>query len=159
MGGHRVRFHPGGEGIFATACFDKLECADHFRVVGLKEHQCGGVGVAMTGHRENKHTLPVEQYYPPEAITRVVTAVAVPGATRGGSREVEIRLYNRMKTETVLLAGKKQPLAGDFTVSFTGLLANTRSLARSGLMSVLQQDTGKKTGFYMTEDAIRVVLH
>lgn len=152
VGGYRVRFHPGGEGIFATAYFDKLECADHFRVVGLKEHQCGGVGVAMTGHRENKHTLPVEQYYPPEAITRVVTAVAVPGATRGGSREVEIRLYNRMKTETVLLAGKKQPLAGDFTVSFAGLLANTRSLARSGLMSVLQQDTGKKTGFYMTEE-------
>ncbi len=152
VGDHRVRFHPGGEGIFAPAYFDKLECADHFRVQGLKHNHCDGVGVAMTGHRENKHTEPIEQYYPPEAITRVVTAVAVPGARRGGVREVEIRLYNRMKTETVVLAGKRQPLAGDFTVSFAGLLSNTRSLAESALTSVLRQDSGKKTGFYLTEE-------
>ena len=152
VGSHRVHFHPGGEDIFAPTYFDKLECADHFRVVGLEDHRIEGLGVAMTGHRENKHTKPIEQYYPPEAITRVVTAVAVPGASRGGFREMEIRLYNRMKTETVVLAGKRQTMAANFTVSFAGLLANTRSLARSGLTSVLQQDTGKKTGFYMTEE-------
>lgn len=152
VGGHRVRFHAGGEGIFAPAYFDRLECADHFRVVGLKHYHTEGVGVAMTGHRENKHREPIEQWYPPEAITRVITAVAVPGAARGGIREVEIRLYNRMKTESVVLAGKRQTLAADFTVSFAGLLANTRSLATSALTSVLQQDTGKRTGFYMTEE-------
>ncbi|WP_035608231.1 alpha/beta hydrolase [Haloferula sp. BvORR071] len=152
VGSHRVHFHPGGEGIFAPGYFDKLECVDHFRVVGLKDHHIDGVGAVMTGHRENKHTEPVEQWYPPEAITRAVTAVAVPGAPRGGIREVEIRLYNRMKTESVVLAAKRQTLAADFTVPFASLLANTRSLARSGLTSVLQQDTGKKTGFYMTEE-------
>ena len=150
--GHRVRFHSGGEGIFAPGYFDKLECADHYRVVGLKDHRTEGVGVPMTGHRENKHAEPVEQWYPPEAIARTVTAVAVPGVRRGGMREVEIRLYNRMKTETVVLAGKRQTLAGDFTVPFAGLLANTRGLARSALTSVLRQDTGRKTGFYMMEE-------
>jgi pimeloyl-ACP methyl ester carboxylesterase len=152
VGGHRVRFHPGGDGIFAASYFDKLECADHYRVLGLKHHHTGGAGVAMTGHRENKHTESIEQWYPPEGIARVVTAVAVPGAKRGRVRQVEIRLYNRMKTETVVLAGKRRTLAADFTVSFAGLLANTRALARSGLTSVLQQDTGRKTGFYLTEE-------
>lgn len=150
--GHRVRFHPGGKGIFAPGYFDRLECADHYRVVGLKDNRVEGAGVPMTGHRENKHTEPVERWYPPEAITRTVTALAVPGVRRSGVPEVEIRLYNRMKTETVRLAGKQQTLAGDFTVSFAGLLANTRGLARSALTSVLQQDTGRKTGFYMTEE-------
>lgn len=55
---------------------------------------------------------------PPEGITRAVTAVAIPGS----AGNVEIRLIDPMRRETLTAGGKREVPAGDFTVPFTALL-------------------------------------
>lgn len=151
-GSHRVSFRHGGDGLYDPAYFDRLEPTDHYEVTGLEHHRTEGIGVPMTGYRENKGKEPVEKWYPPEAITRVITAVAVPGRTKGGVREVEIRLYDRLKTETLVVAGKRQVLAGDFTVPFAALLENTQALARTSITSVIRRDSGRKAGFALLQE-------
>ena len=150
--GYLVRFHPGGEGIFAPDYFDRLEPASHYEVSGLNHHQVDGIGVPLTGYRENRHQQAVERWYPPEAITRAVTAIAVPGPRKGDRRSVEIRLYDRLKNETVVLGGKPQLLAADFTVPFAALLEKARPLARSGITAVIRRKSPRDPGFALLEE-------
>jgi len=151
-GRHRVRIHPGGKGIDNPTYFDRLEPADRYEVTGLQHHRVEGIGVPMTGFRENKGSDPIEKWYPPEAITRAITAVAIPGPKRHDTREVEIRFYDRLKTETVTVGGKRQVLAADFTVPWAALLQNARGLARTSITSVIRQDSGRKAGFSLMQD-------
>jgi len=145
--GFRVAFHPGGRGIFSPSYFDRLEPAELYDVRGLKHHHADGIGVPMIGFRENRGREAIETWYPPEGITRAVTAVAIsqPG------RRVEIRLMDRMHSETVTIAGKKQPLAADFTVPFTKLLENARPLIVSGITSTLRLKAEREAGFSLME--------
>jgi pimeloyl-ACP methyl ester carboxylesterase len=145
--GFRVTFHPGGPGIFAPCYFDRLEPAEHYDVRGLNHHREAGIGVPMIGFRENRGREPVEKWYPPEGITRVVTAVAVPGP----AGRVEIRLMDRMHTGTVLIAGKRQPLAADFTVPFTRLLEKTGPLLAAGFTSTVRAKADREAGFVLME--------
>jgi pimeloyl-ACP methyl ester carboxylesterase len=151
-GGYLVRFDRKAQGIYDPAYFDRLEPADRYKVTGLKHHHTEGAGVPMTGHRTNQSSDPIEKWYPPEAITRAVTAVAIPGARQKGVRNVEIRLYDRLKTENVVIAGKRQTLAADFTVPWAALLENTRALARTSITSVIRQDSGRKAGFALLQE-------
>lgn len=146
--GYQVKWHPGGDGIFARDYFDTLEPASRYKVSGLKHNRVDGAGVTLIGNRKNRNLLPVEKWYPPEAITRSVTAVAIPGP-RG---TVEIRLIDRMRTETVSIGGKRQPLAGDFTIPFAALLQNTASLYRSGFTSMIQVKSDREAGFALMGD-------
>jgi pimeloyl-ACP methyl ester carboxylesterase len=150
--GYLVRFHPGGDGVFAPAYFDRFEPASRYEVSGLNHHQLEGVGVPLIGYRENRHVQPVERWYPPEAITRAVTAVAVPGPMKSGLRTVEIRLYDRLKTERAALGGKPQLLAADFTVPFAALLEKARPLARSGITAVIRRKSPREPSFALLEE-------
>jgi pimeloyl-ACP methyl ester carboxylesterase len=145
--GHRVTWHPGKNGIFSPDYFDRIEPANHYQVRGLKHHLQEGAGVAMIGIRENKNRDAVEKWYPPEAICRAVTAVAIP--KKQGS--VEIRLIDRMRTESVTLAGKRQPLAADFTVPFTTLLEKTGPLLATGFTSTIRLKSDRNSGFALME--------
>ena len=145
--GFRVGFHPGGPGIFAPDYFDRLEPAEHYKVRGLNHHRTDGVGVPMIGFRENRGREPIEKWYPPEGITRAVTAVAVPGP----SGKIEIRLIDRMHAETVTIAGKTQPLAADFTVPFTTLLEKTGPLLAAGFTSTIRLKSDREPGFALME--------
>lgn len=147
----RVRFHGGDDEIYPPGYFDRIERASHYAPVGLKSHRQDGAGVALIGHRENHNREPVEKWYPPEAINRVVTAVAIPGTRDRSKRSVEIRLYDRLRTESVSMAGERQALAADFTTPWAGLLGNTRALATTGLTSMLRQQAGREPAFAMLE--------
>ncbi|MEO5714617.1 MAG: alpha/beta hydrolase [Luteolibacter sp.] len=147
--GYRVRFAREGPGVYAPEYFDRLEPASRYHVTGLKDHRVDGIGVALAGTRENHETLPVEKWYPPEGIARAVTAVVVPGASRGGVREVEIRLLDRMRCETL---GKNQAtLAADFTVPFASVLQKAGPLQTSGFTSLLRPKADREPGFYLME--------
>ncbi len=150
--GFLVRFHPGGPGIFAGSYFDRIEVASHFKVAGLEHHRLDGIGLPLVGIRDNKGREPVEKWYPPEAITRAVTAVVVPGSMKDGVRQVEIRLYDRLNTESIAVAGKRQTLAADFTVPWTTLLERTRPLATSGITAMLRRNSGREAGFALMEN-------
>lgn len=151
-GNHLVHFHPGGPDIFAPGYFDALDPSDCYVVTGLVDHRILGAGVPMAGRRENKGRQPVEKWYPPEGITRAVTAVAIPTGQHGNLREVEIRLYNRMATETALIGGKRLPLAADFTVPWAVLLAHTHTLKATGLTTVVSKKAAVDPSFYLMEE-------
>lgn len=151
-GDHVIRFHPGGPGIFAPQYFDRLEIAEHFKVAGLRQHRVEGIGLPLVGIRDNTGREPVEKWYPPEAITRAVTAVVVPGPVKNGRREVEIRLHDRLRTETIAIGGRREILAADFTVPWATLLEKTRPLAASGITAMLRGNGGREAGFVLMED-------
>lgn len=145
--GYRVTFAQQRPGTFAADYFDQLESASRYQPVGLKDHRVDGIGVAMAGTRRNEGRQPVEKWYPPEAIARAVTAVAVPGPRRNGVREVQIRLIDRMHTERL----GNQMLAADFTVPFAGLLQRARALDTSGFTAMVRLKSDREPGFYLME--------
>jgi pimeloyl-ACP methyl ester carboxylesterase len=151
-GGFLVHFHPGGRGIFAPDYFDRLEAAAAFKVGGLAHHRADGAGVPLVGIRHNERREPVEKWYPPEGITRAVTAVVVPGSMKNGVRRVEVRLYDRMKSGSTVIGGKEEPLAADFTVPWAALLEETRPLAGSGITGMLRRDRAREAGFALMEE-------
>ena len=145
--GYHVTWHPGGPGIFAPGYFDRLAPAARFEVSGLQHHRAAGSGVPLVGFRENRGREPIEKWYPPEAITRAVTAVAIPGS----ANNVEIRLIDRMRTETLTVGGKREALAADFTVPFTALLERTGPLNSSGITSLVRLKSDRQPGFALME--------
>ena len=145
--GIRASFHPGGPGVFSPHYFDRLEAVGNLKVDGLPHHRMEGVGVPMVGYRENRGREAVEKWYPPEGITRAVTAVAIPGP----AGKVEIRLIDRMHAETVTIGGKHHPLAADFTVPFVTLLEKTGSLLVAGFTSTVRLKSVREPGFALME--------
>ena len=75
--GYQVIFPIDCLGFYSPEYFDRLEPTFRYKVIGLKNHPIEGIGVPLIGIRENRHQSPVEKWYPPEGITRAVTAVAV----------------------------------------------------------------------------------
>lgn len=147
--GYRITWHLGGLGIFSPDYFDRIEPASRYEVRGLKHYRVDGRGVALVGFRENRGRVPIEKWYPPEGITRAVTAVAIPGASRNGIKSVEIRLIDRMHTET--FGSNHEPLAADFTVPFTTLLEKTGPLQTSGFTSMVRMKSDRDPGFALME--------
>ncbi len=148
---HRVSYHPGGPGVFPPDYFNRLEYAADYQVRGLHEHRESGTGIPMVGIRDNQNRLAVEKWYPPEAITRAVTAVAIPGKSIAGVKSVEIRLIDRLHSETIALHGKREPLAADFTVPFGALLAKTGPLQGTGITSVFSPKAKRDPGFALMQ--------
>lgn len=150
--GFKIRYATSANtGTFAPGYFDRLEPASDFRIRGLKHQRVEGAGVPMAGFRENKGRDPVERWYPPEGITRPVTAVAIPGKRTNGVRQVEIRLIDRMRVESLRLGGKNQTLAADFTVPFASLLERTGPLHGYGFTSLLRHRSDRDAGFALME--------
>jgi pimeloyl-ACP methyl ester carboxylesterase len=145
--GYHVTYHSGDGGIFPPDYFDRLEPADQYEVRGLKHHRIEGIGVPLVGFRKNTGREAIEKWYPPEGITRAVTAVAIPGS----SGNVEIRLIDRTRTDTLTVGGRSHLLAADFTVPFTTLLEKAGTLYSSGFMDLVRQKPYRDAGFFLME--------
>jgi len=151
VGGISVRFHPGAEGIFARSHFDKLESALLYEVDGIKHYSGPGIGVPIVAYRTSDTYEPKEQWYSNKCITRAVTAVVVPGPAQNGQRSAEIRLYDRHKTESVQVAGRKQPLAWDFSVPWAAQLQTPRPITDFGFFSVFRWKEPRPPAIHLTE--------
>jgi pimeloyl-ACP methyl ester carboxylesterase len=123
-----------------------------YDVDGFPHHRGSGIGVPMVGYRTNRHREPHEQWYADKLITRAVTAVAVPGPAHDGQRSVEIRLYDRHKTESISVAGSRQTLAWDFSVPWAAQLQTARPLGDTGFFSAFRWKAPLPAGFHLTED-------
>jgi pimeloyl-ACP methyl ester carboxylesterase len=145
--GLRVTWSPEGRGIFSPRYFDRLEPADHYSVRGLNHYRTDGIGVPMIGFRENRGRERIERWYPPEGITRAVTAVTIPRS----SGSVEVRLIDRTHSETVAISGKRHQLAADFSAPFTSLLEETGSLLAYGFTSPLRSKADRAPSFALME--------
>ncbi len=149
--GLQVEFGPGGATTFAHDYFEELIPASSVRVTHLTHHRREGTGLPLVGRRANTRREPIEAYYPPEAITRPVTAVGTVKTGRDGSRHLTITLYSPLCQDTIVVHGRRQPLAAEITASFAALLERAGKLRSAGLGGFLHGGAGRKPQLYLME--------
>ncbi len=134
------------DGAWDPAYFDTLLPAASLEIEGLRErHRRSGVGVPLVGLRETDPTR--EPHYPPEGITRPVTAVALPDATGVSA----VRLLDPTRHAQVETAEGVQPLAADFTAPYALLLSRTR-LERTKVLGALRPaEVDERAGLVLLE--------
>ena len=137
--------------MFLPDYFDELTPADRFTVTRLPQHRRAGVGVALLGLRENRHLEAIERHYPPEAITRPVTALAEVETRPDGTRAIRIRLFSALYHESALVDGRPQTLAADFSVPWVALLERAGALRGSWLTGLLDSQPKREAQLYLME--------
>ncbi|HEU4430573.1 MAG TPA: alpha/beta fold hydrolase [Myxococcota bacterium] len=142
-----LAFDAAGPGAYAPDYFDALGPADGFAVRDLPRHRREGAGVAMVGLRRNRQQEALEAHYPPEAITRAISALA----ERADDGVVRVRLLDSLRHEEALVAGELQPLAADFTVPFAALLARTSELSASWFAGFSRERPTRPEQLYLME--------
>ena len=147
----RVRYVDDRTACYLPEYFDQLEPTVEFDVDKIERHQRHGVGAPMLALRENRGREPIEKFYPPEAITRPITAVAFEGAPSDGYRNVTVRLLCPLYSEEIRFAGKLQPLAADFTAPWAALVGRGKELKRSGIRDALGKMPKRDPQLYLME--------
>lgn len=148
---YRVRFASHSSGEYGIDYFDQLLPAAQYRIRKISHYQRAGVGAPLVAIRENRHQEAIERHYPPEAITRPLTAVCTTGPIRHGVRDVEIRLLCPLANDKWELDGKTHPLAADFSAPWAALLARAGDLNRSGLLDMLTNKPKHEPQLYLME--------
>lgn len=148
---YRVRFVNHASGEYGIDHFDELLPAGHFRIRKINHHQRAGVGTPLVAIRENRHRETIEGYYPPEAITRPLTAVATTGPSQGAVREVTIQLLCPLANDRVTIGGQTRPLAADFSAPWAALLARSGELNRSAVLDMLTTNPKRMPQLYLME--------
>lgn len=148
---YSVRFFTEGAGMYAPGYFDELAAADDFDVKGLVRHRREGIGAPLVAVRENRLREAVEAHYPPEAITRPVTAVLHDEGTRSGVRRIRIDLLCTHRHRSVMAAGRRRPLAADPSVALAALLGRTRNLKHREFRDLLTDMPERDPKLYLME--------
>ena len=114
--------------------FDALLPAAKYDVRGL-EHRItrDGLGVALVGCRENRHREPIETLYPPELITRPVTAVF----TVSAGKKITLSLKDPCR---------HSELAADFSAPLAQLVGKAGRLATLGFGGLTGSREAKRRG-------------
>jgi pimeloyl-ACP methyl ester carboxylesterase len=147
----RIRFVMGAHGGYSLDYFDEIRPAIDYQVEKIAHHRRAGYGAPLVALRENRGRTPLERFYPPEAISRPLTAVVLPGASRGGVREVRIELLCPLQNDEVLVRGARRPLAADFSVPWAAFLARTGELNKSGVADLLFREPQREPQLYLME--------
>ena len=148
---YQVRFDGAGTGRYLPGYFDVIRPASSYRVVKLEHYRRAGAGAPMLAIRENLGREPVERYYPPEAITRGVTAVIHAGPVRDGVSEVRIELLDSLYHDSVTVSGRRFALAADHSVALAGLLSRAEDLGRSKFADLLTTTPKREPQLYLME--------
>lgn len=148
---YKVKFDQTPNGCYKLGYFDHLRYAGDFVVEKMKHHMRPGVGAPMMALRENKRREPIEQFYPPEAIARPLTAVAWAGAKKKDEQEIRIQLLSPLSNDCVTIDGKKQPLAADFSVPWAAALERAASLNQERVTDMLTSTPKRKPQLYLME--------
>ena len=127
LGGHQQLF----DGSYGLNYFDSITPAEAFRVRKIEHYQREGVGAPLVAVRENRQRNEIEKYYPPEAITRALTAVITSVEKRGVTVHVEIQLLCPLWNDETVVNGRSQMVAADFSVPWALLLSRSGKLSRS----------------------------
>ncbi len=131
--------------------FDEIHPASDYETRKLTHHTRRGTGVPLMALRENHQQTPIEKYFPPEVITRPLTAVARPGAKRGSRQEVRISLLCPLRNDAVVVNGKSLPLAADFSVPWAAALSRTGKLNQAKVLDMLTRTPRRKPQLYLME--------
>lgn len=147
----RITFRTGHPSSHLPDYFDELVPAHHVRVKRIERHTRTGVGGPLLALRENEGREQIESYYPPEAITRPVTAVVTGDSQEGSERHITIELFCPLAHETVLCGGKDQMVAADFSVSWAALLSRARALGKSRVADVFRTSPRRDPQLYLMQ--------
>jgi len=148
----RVRFDDSDTSRYLPAYFDNISPADFYQVKKLEHHRRAGVGAPLLAVRENLGRAAIERYYPPEAITRGITAVIHPRRVQGGVRELEIELLCSLYHEHIVLEGRRRELAADHSVALAAVLERAGDLSRSEFADLLTPTPKREPQLYLLED-------
>lgn len=148
---YHVRFTGGVHGGYPLSYFDEISPAFDYRVSKITHLQRKGVGAPLVALRENREQIPIEKFYPPEAITRPLTAVISRKELGPDSIEVDIQLLCPLQNDTVSLRGRNESLAADFTVPWVALLARAGRLNRSQYFDILTATPSRQPRLYLME--------
>ncbi|MGI9239327.1 MAG: esterase/lipase family protein, partial [Verrucomicrobiales bacterium] len=127
---YHVRFVGGSHGSYPLSYFDEISSASEFKLKGIEHHRRGGAGAPLMALRENKQREPIETFYPPEAITRPLTAVISGQRVVGEVTHVDIQLLCPLQVDAVTTPDGPRTLAADFSVPWAAILARSRGLSR-----------------------------
>lgn len=144
---YAISFPSGALGTYSPDYFDELRPAVDAHLEKLPHHTRDGAGVPLLALRENRHREPLERFYPPEAITRPVTAVAREKKISANRSEVRIELVCPLSHKK---AGRKA-LAADFSVPWAALLARAGKLKQSQLLDFLSTMPSRAPQLYLME--------
>ena len=148
---YAIRFD-GTHGGFPLTYFDRITPAVDYRVKRIEHHRREGFGAPLVALRENRHQEPIEIHYPPEAITRPITAVIRPGSVVDGVTRVDIDLLCPLTTSTATDAeGRTRELAADFSVPWAALLARAGNLKRNEFNEALRRTPDREPRLYLME--------
>ena len=110
-----------------------------------------GVGVPLVALRENRGESSIEKFYPPEAITRPLTAVIAKKRSRGEVTAVDIELLCPLQNDNMILGGRLQQLAADFTVPWAVFLSRTGKLNRAQYLDILTATPSREPRLYLMQ--------
>jgi pimeloyl-ACP methyl ester carboxylesterase len=154
-GGSRITYRVTFDGESCAnqtlAYFDEIRPAADFRIKKLKHHMRAGVGTPLMAVRENRNSEAIETYFPPEAITRALTAVATPGARLGHTQDVRVSLMCPLRNDAVVQNGRSKPLAADFSVPWAVALARTGRLNGTKFLEMMTRTPRRKPQLYLME--------
>jgi pimeloyl-ACP methyl ester carboxylesterase len=133
-------------GVWDPAYFDALLASDELEIEGLRyRHRREGVGIPLIGLRIPSGEDP--SYYPPEGITRPVTAV-----TRRNERgEASIWFLDPVVHKRISGDDGTTPLAADFTAPYALLVSRTL-FARTEITGTLRhEEIDPQAGIFLLE--------
>ncbi|NOY00485.1 MAG: alpha/beta hydrolase [Verrucomicrobia bacterium] len=145
-----VQFN-NGHGSFPLTYFDHVSPAVDFKLKKIPHYRRQGVGAPLVALRENTGREAIEVFYPPEAITRPVTAVIELGEMRKGVQEVHVDLQCPLQVQEVTYEGKSTPLAADLSVPWAALLSRGGDLNRSRVRDFIDRTPTREPRLYLME--------
>lgn len=146
-----VRFLAHDRGAYSLDYFDEISPAEDYQVRKLRHHLRDGVGAPMVALRRNLRREPVEAWFPPEVISRPLTALVEADPPRGGVQKVRIRLLCPLLNPAVSCRGRTRPLAADFSVPWAAALARTGRLNQSRVLDMLRRKPSRDPRLYLME--------
>lgn len=148
---YNVEFQSGGNGCYPLNYFDQISPAWDYKVNKLEHHMRSGVGAPLVALRENRHTEPIETWFPPELISRPLTALALADSSRKGVQKVRIQLLCPLANPSVVCHGRSLPLAADFSVPWAAMLARSGKLNQSRVLDMLRRMPSREPRLYLME--------
>ncbi|MFT4548525.1 MAG: pimeloyl-ACP methyl ester carboxylesterase [Verrucomicrobiales bacterium] len=148
---YQIRFVSGHHGSYPLSYFDSISPAADYRVKKIKHHRRGGIGTPLVAFRANEKREPIETFYPPEGISRPLTAVIGSEEEVEGIRQVEIQLLCPLQRDDFTIDGETQPLAADFTVPWAAVLSRSRELIRLKVLDPLRREPKRDPQLYLME--------
>ena len=148
---YRVRFTGGIHGGYPLTYFDEISPAAEYRVKKIDHLRRAGIGAPLVALRENRNRSPIEAFYPPEAITRPLTAVIASAENVDQRTEVDIHLLCPLQNDQVRYGNTSKALAADFSVPWAALLARTGRLNRAQWLDILTTTPSRDPQLYLME--------